>query len=185
MFRRLFIALVSGFLLAAIAAPAQARANDADTEYLLKAAFIYHFIKFVEWPGDMAISRHPNVNICVLGDNPFGKGAYDLFKRASTSSMRINIVSRHSIDAAVDGSCHVLFIARSEESSLPEIIGSLKGRPVLAVSDISNFVLRGGGFGFITHENKIKLVINSDVANKSGLRIDAQLLEISSKVIGN
>lgn len=172
------------FLFAGVVAtlPAgNARASDASKEYLVKAAFIYNFVKFIEWPGEMAITKRKNIDICVLGDNPFVQAGPEIFGRASTAALTLTMVEKKN-GAAVEG-CHVLFISRSEEGRLGEIMGMLKAKPVLTVSDIDDFVNRGGIIGFVPHDSKIKLVVNTTAAAGAGLRVDAQLLEIALQVI--
>jgi YfiR/HmsC-like len=162
--------------------PASARAQDASKEYLVKAAFLYNFVKFVEWPAERAVAQQSTLNICVIGSNPFDDAARQIFAKASTASLRLSLVgAKRSDDLA--GSCHIVFIARSEEGGVSEILASLKGKPVLTVSDAGGFVNRGGMVGFVSHDNKIKLAINTVNATAAGLRMDAQLLEIALEVI--
>src|SRR5690606_415551 len=69
-------------------------------EYLVKAAFIYNFVKFVEWPGEKNISKQSNINICVMGNSPMIEtGA--VFKQASTSQLSLSLISVGSVDSAV------------------------------------------------------------------------------------
>jgi hypothetical protein len=164
----------------ALAFSAQAVKAEDGKEYLVKAAFMYNFVKFVEWPGQMSVAANPNVNICVIGTNPFGAEAQQVFAKASSGTLKLNVVERK--DGNYTG-CHVAFISRSEESRLASIIAQLKGQPVLTVSDIDHFATRGGVIGFITQDNKIKLVVNTASAGAAGLRVDAQLLEIALNVI--
>lgn len=151
-------------------------------EYLVKAAFIYNFVKFVEWPGDKAVSNHPTIDICVLGDGPMSSTA-SIFKQASTSKLSLSLVSEASPKAAL-GHCHVVFIDESESGRMGEILGTLKDKPVLTVSDADGFVEQGGMIGFVLAENKIKFAVNLKAVTAGGLRVDAQLLEIAIKVIG-
>lgn len=151
-----------------------ARADDPK-EYLIKAAFIYNFVKFTEWPGDLAVSKQSNLNICVVGSNPFVGGATEVFKKASTAQLKLSVVE------GTKGTCHILFISRSEASRVDQYLNA--GGPILTVSDIEGFADRGGMIGFVLQDNKIKLVVNTKAATAAGLRIDAQLLEIALRVI--
>ena len=167
--------------ISAFAIPA-ARADDGNKEYLIKAAFIYNFIKYVEWPGSAAVSSNPSIDVCTIGQSGLDDTG-SVFKAASSSSLALKLVGESNPrDAAKH--CHVLFIAQSEESRLGSILAALKGQPVLTVSDIDGFADHGGMIGFTTEDNKIKLVINTRPASAAGLRIDAQLLAIAVKVIG-
>lgn len=159
-----------------------AHADDAENkEYLIKAGFIYNFVKFVEWPDGFAVSRHPGIDICVVGDTPLMR-ATAIFKTASTDKLILSLVSEKRLENVAQH-CHLLFIARDQQDRLDEILATLKGRPVLTVSDIPDFAEQGGMISFVTSDKKIKLEVNTKAASAAGLRIDAQLLEIALKVI--
>lgn len=167
-----------------VCTPMAAMADEAQKEYLVKAAFIYNFVKFVEWPGGLAVAQHPALNICVIGDNAFGAAGQEFFARASTPALRLTLVEKKSWSGSAEG-CHVAFISRSEQDRLGEIMAVLKTKPILTVSEIEGFATKGGIIGFTTQDNKIKLIVNAATASAAGLRIDAQLLEIALQVIRN
>lgn len=179
--------LVSAFVLAF--APANADDDNAALkEYQVKAVFLYNFIKFVEWPGAQALAQTHAANICVIGEDPFGP-ALNVFKQASTAQLALN-VTRNISDAAIPR-CHILFISKSEEGRVSQILSAVRGYPVLTVSEISGFADAGGIVEMANTEksiglfskNKINLRINVKLATAAGMRIDAQLLEIASEVI--
>lgn len=156
-------------------------AADDNKESLVKAAFIYNFIKFVEWPDGKAISKQSNIDICVTGDSKMIK-AGEVFKAASTPKLSLSLVDERSWKNA-PSHCHILFISGSEEEKLGEILSGLKSQPVLTVSDIDDFAERGGMIGFIPSDNKIKIAVNTKSVGAAGMRVDAQLLEIALKVL--
>jgi hypothetical protein len=164
----------------ALATPLSARADDSK-EYLVKAAFIYNFTKFVQWPGDKAIGGQSNIDICMLGNSPL-IATSDVFKKASTPKLSLSLVEEKSWREA-PGHCHIVFISTSQESQLGEMLAFLKDRPVLTVSDMGGFANRGGMIGFVLSDNKIKLEINTRALNAAGMKVDAQLLEIALRVI--
>lgn len=162
------------------AAPIAARAAD-NKEYLVKAAFIYNFVKFIEWPGAKAISQQSSIDICVLGDSPLSDTG-SVFKAASTPKLALSLAKESSVKAAASH-CHVVFVAQSESGRLGEILAGLKGKPVLTVSDIAGFAEQGGMIGFVMSDNKVKVIVNTKAAAANAMRVDAQLLEIALKVI--
>lgn len=172
---------IAGCLACGLAAtPLHVRADD-NKEYLVKAAFIYNFVKFVEWPDGKAISKQSNIDICVVGNSPLSETG-NVFKAASTAKLTLSLVNERNWSNA-HNHCHIVFISASEEDKLSEILAAMKGQPVLMVSDIDNFAAKGGMIGFVTNDNKIKIVINAKAISTAGLRVDAQLLEIALKVI--
>lgn len=164
----------------AIAAPQYAQAQETK-EYLVKAAFIYNFVKFVEWPGEKAIAKQSGIDICVMGESQLVT-ASSVFKAASTSKLALKLVQENDL-RAVMGHCHVVFISDSETARLQEILAALRAAPVLTVSDIDGFAEKGGMIGFVISDGKIKVVVNTKSAAAASMRVDAQLLEIALKVI--
>lgn len=155
-------------------------AQDVD-EYDVKASFIYNFTKFVEWPGALAVNKQSSIDICLIGDSDILNKAAFFKDRASTPQLKISLVREKSPENA--GHCHIVFIGDSEARQMKEILAHFKGKPLLTVSDIEEFAERGGMVGFTLVDDKVKLVMNPKAAAASGLRIDAQLLEIAVKVV--
>ncbi len=157
------------------------RADDAAKEYYVKAAFIYNFIKFTEWPGEKAIGLQSGINVCTLGGDPFGKAA-SVFTAASTDKLAIHLVEIGGA-AQAKNQCHIVFLTHQRESTLSDDLRELRSSPVLTVSDISDFAGKGGVIGFVMQDGKIKIIVNTKAAEAAGLRLDAQLLEIALSVI--
>ena len=171
--------LIGAVLCALLLAPV-ARADD-NKEYLVKAAFIYNFVKFVEWPDGKAIGKQSNIDICVLGSSPMSTTSA-IFAQASTAKLKLSLVDEKNAHAAA-AHCHVVFVSASEEGHLGDVLTALKGQPVLTVSDMEEFAEHGGMIGFVMSDNKIKIVVNTKAVTSAGMRVDAQLLEIALKVI--
>jgi hypothetical protein len=159
---------------------AEANAGD-DKSSLVKAAFIYNFVKFVEWPAPKKVSTLSQIDICALGDSGISK-AGNVFQAASTDKLKLNLVSEKDWKSAPDH-CHILFIGQSEVAQVQQIVAGLKTFPVLTVSDSDDFVEHGGMIGFVVSDNKIRIAVNTKAVSSAGLRVDAQLLEIALKVI--
>lgn len=164
-----FKTLLLGIPLALCAAQ-PARAQEL-TEYNVKAAFIYNFTKFVEWPGDSAISNNTSINICTVGANPFGE-AMAVFRKASTDKLKLNVVPRTAGSLA---GCHIAFYT----SGVPVGVTD----HVLTVGEGDDFVENGGMIGFKLVDNKVKIEINRQAATDADLKINPQLLEVAVKVI--
>jgi len=189
MMRKIFsaLAIVIAAYLCALT-PAQAEDDASAKEYRVKAAFLYNFTKFVEWPGAYALGKTHAANICIIGDDPFGS-ALEVFKQASSPQLEL-IVKRDIPESAIP-TCNILFISRSEENRMGESIAKARAYPVLTVSEISGFADSGGIIEMVKVEkniglfskDKINLRINLKAAEKEKLSIDARLLEIAAEVI--
>lgn len=172
---------LAAWLACSAVAGAWSAAADESKEYLVKAAFIYNFVKFVEWPGGKAIAQQSHIDICVVGSSAMVNTS-SVFKAASTAKLSLSLVKESSASAAASH-CHIVFIAASEEGRLTEMLGELQGKPVLTVSDMDGFAEKGGMIGFVPSDNKVKVVVNTKPVGAAGMRVDAQLLEIALKVI--
>lgn len=154
-------------------------AAEATGEYEVKAAFVYNFTKFVEWPESAFPGPDAPLSICVIGEDPFG-GALDSL-RAKTVKNRKVAVKRAGTAEEARG-CHVLFIGPMQEDRADRILSSLKGAPVLLTGDVDRFVRRGGMIGFFMERHKVVFEINENAAKNAGLRISSQLLKLARTV---
>ncbi len=179
MLQRLFtcLLLVVGFLLISVC-PVRAGEREA-AEYEVKAAFLYNFAKFTEWPAGSFAGDQASLTICVLGDDPFGKAFNPI--RAKTVKNR-PVVIREVADADAAGGCHMLFIAASEQPHVDAILGSLGKRSVLTVSDMKKFVQSGGMISFVMVDDKVRFEINNGAADRAGLKISSQILKLARTV---
>jgi uncharacterized protein DUF4154 len=160
-------------LLLAAAGPAAAQVG----EYELKAAFLYNFVKFVEWPPDAFAGERSPLAICVYGEDPFGS-SLDGAVRGETLGERSLIVQRpERLDELRD--CQVLFVSRSERQRMPEVLSRVEGQPVLTVGDTDGFLRAGGMINFVLEENKVRFLINQEAAERSRVRISSKLLRLA------
>jgi hypothetical protein len=156
------------------AAPAQTAA-----EYAVKAAFLYNFAKFVDWPP--AAFPDPNsLKICVLGDDPFG-GSLQEVAGEQVGSHKLQVVRTDSISKPAG--CQILFISRSERDHIQQILAAVKGSPVLTVGDTQRFADDGVIINFILEGSKVRFEINTDSADRAGLRISSKLLQLARRIV--
>jgi len=154
------------------------RADDAaPKEYQIKAAYLYNFAKFVEWPeGRFADAQSPLV-IGVLGQNPFGDEL-----RAIARDHKINgrVITIQSVQTPGEAQrVHLLFIPASEDSRVAEVLAGLKAASVLTVGESDQFKLAGGMICFVRQADKVRFKIVAAAAEQHGLRISAQLLKLA------
>lgn len=168
------------FVLAVLfTAPAALRAQTAG-EYDVKAAFLYNFTKFVEWPSDAFADD--SFRICVLGEDPFGKSLKDLTGQEAAGRKLQVLVFKEDIARPED--CHVLFVSRSERGRLPSILAAVRSSPVLTVSDTSGFLDNGGIINFILEGSKVRFEINQEAADRAKIKISSKLMQLAKRVKG-
>ena len=143
-------------------------------EYRAKAAFLYNFGRYVEWPPGAFPEPDSPFVIGVLGRDPFGSQLDDLVADRSIDGRRI--VVRRFRRAGDVRACQILFISRSERERLAQILGHLRKTSTLTVSEAESFLQRGGMICFVLASNRIRLAINPDAAARAGLKIKSQLL---------
>jgi len=158
---------------------ASAGAQDA-SEYQVKAAFLYNFAKFVEWPASVSAGPNAPLVIGVLGKDPFG-GEIDRAVEGKTINGRRLMIRRFSSLQAYQY-CHILFVSSSERNNLPQIIATVRNSSVLTVSETDRFAHIGGIINFVTIENRIRFEINQAAAERAGLKISSKLLSLGRVV---
>lgn len=148
-------------------------------EYDVKAAFLYNFITFTEWPAEAFSSPESPYVIGVVGDDPFGR-ALDEIVNGERIKGRPLVVRR--VDQVGDARrCHVLFVSSSEARRMNDIIRRLQGLPVLTVADLPDFAESGGAINFTTGA-RIGLVINPAALRASRLTMSSKLLRLARLV---
>jgi hypothetical protein len=157
--------------------PAQSR---PPSEYELKAAFLFNFAKFVDWPPNTFASPDVPFLVCVLGTDPFG-GALDNALRGKDIAEHPASVARVKRVADISG-CQILFVAASESHLLPEILAKIRGQYVLVIGETDDFASSGGAIQFTLEENRVRFFINPDAADRAGLRISSKLLALAKIV---
>lgn len=147
-----------------------AAAQEGNLEAKVKAAYLYHLTKFVDWPA------LPNdvLRICVQGDEAIGVLLNQLSNR-QVNNRPLKIEPEFTGDPT---QCQVLFIGRADKR-LEETLGRVRGQAVLTVSDLEHFTQRGGVVGFYSEGGKIKLEINPETARGSKLKVSAKLFEVA------
>lgn len=148
-------------------------------EHLIKAAFLYNFARFVDWPDEAFPDEHTPLVLCIFGKDPFGDALESIQgKRIRGRKLAIQHLGRiENLEQ-----CHILFISASEEHHLSEILSHIKTKNILTVSDMSRFARRGGAINFITVKSKIRFEINVDATDTVGLKISSKLLKLAQIV---
>lgn len=178
--------LAGSLLLLALdaALPARAWASDRDpqapSEYDLKVAFIYNFIKFVEWPPEGSGERK-DLQLCVLGDAPVKAPFADLQGQELIGRRLVLAMLKEPQDVR---SCQVLFVAQAMSRRMKEVLAAVKGRPVLTIGDTDGYARQGIMINMYIEKKRIRFEINTEAARAAGLRISARLLNLAGSIYG-
>lgn len=157
-------------------------------QYRIRIAFIYNFLKFVDWPGAVTPKTSNAATVCIVGDKDFSN-YFTSFEQAHRQNFAVTINTTASGNALE--SCHVLFVGKDAEDSISSLLSHVVHHPVLSISESKGFADEGGIIEMVTvgksiglfSKDKINLRINLKSAEASGLSIDARLLQIAAEVI--
>ena len=161
--------------------PVSAQSNQL-SEYQIKAAFLFHFAQFVEWPPEALKDADRPLTYCTIGEDPF-HGSLDAALSGKTIGARVLRVQHFRQPQEIQG-CQVLFIGAGEKKLLAAILKGVKGDSVLTVGESEHFVQDGGMIGFSLEDNKVRFEINLEAAQKAKFRISSRLLALAKSVIG-
>ncbi len=150
------------------------------SEVQVKSAYVFNFLKFVEWPAG-AIRPGDKLRLCVIGDDELHASLSALSER-KLGEYELQLVHVDSNPAW--NACNVLFIGEREQRRLVPIIKSLGAAPVLTISDIPGFAERGGGIGLLNRNEKMLFEVNLASTRQAGLRLSSQMLNLAANIFG-
>ncbi len=146
------------------------------TEYRLKAAFLYNFALFTDWPAGTGGA----LNLCVYGADPFGKEIDAL--QDKPVGERYLVVRRTPAGGSLDA-CQIVFIAPSAMAGLPQVLGELHGRVALTVADSPDAARQGVALNMSVAQDKVSFEANLAAARGAGLNLSSKLLRLATQVI--
>ena len=145
--------------------------------YQVKAAFLYNFAKFVEWPPEAFKNSDDRISICVLGKNPFGSLLTDAVagKTVGTRKFKVSNVST----AAEARACHILFVSGPQSITERALLAEAKGPYLLTVGESSEFLASGGVINLKVQDSNVRIEINREAASSAKFRISSRLLSLA------
>jgi hypothetical protein len=176
------VLLIWLLLITCLLPPSVLSAGPAATEEdAVQTAFLYNFMKFVEWPPEVFDDPESPIIVCTLGESPFINTVQSL--EGKRTRQRPLVIKRYDSYKTAKR-CHVLVVSDfAGKDSYPAILSRLKGTSVLTVGNIEGFAEQGGMIEMFSVENKIRFNINLGSAKQSSLKISSQLLKLARKVI--
>lgn len=176
----LLAALVFVHLAGARALAQSPAETGPDREYLIKAAFLYNFGRYIQWPAESQGSKEPFV-IGILGPDPFGTVLEQIGSTKNIEGRPIAV--RRYASLAEYQPCQILFVAAAaSDADKLGVIQQSQGKPVLVVGEETGFAQRGAMINFFAEDNKIHFEINVEAARRGHLRISSKLLSLGRLV---
>jgi hypothetical protein len=178
--QRMRLAFVLLAVLAAWLCPCAAGAQAAaDTEQQMKAGFIYNFALFVEWPSNIFTTDTSPLIVCIAGDQDTLR-SFDHLKTKKIKDRPVTV--HHYEDAAAGNPCHIIYIPTTSRSEAANLLKRVSGPGVLTIGDAEGFSRLGGIITFYREGNKLRFEINTDAAQRAGLKLSSQLLKLAKIV---
>jgi hypothetical protein len=147
------------------------------TEYQVKAAHIFNFARFVEWPSPVESGSNVPMVVGILGVDPFGRDIENALDGKTAKERRLVIRRFPNLQSLAP--CHILFVSSSQKHNLRQIFAAVAGSNVLTVGETDRFAESGGVIQISIVDGKAQLVINLAAAERAGLKISSKLLGLA------
>ncbi len=152
----------------------------AQSEDQIKAAFLFNFARYVEWPEDAFDRPDAPVRICAIGANGFADVLTEVISGKKVGRRPVEV--RRPVDLSGAVGCHILFIGRNFARSHEDAIGALRDRPIFTVSDREGFAAAGGTANFFRADSRVRFEINPRAARDARLKVSSRLLRLAKVV---
>jgi hypothetical protein len=163
-------------LAACLCFPSRARGEEV-AEYQLKAAFLYNFVQFTEWPASAFSGADDPIVIGVVGPNPFGDALERAVKDKVVSGRRLT-VRYFSTPEEVDA-CHAVFVPAAETGGR-SVLNRTANKAILTIGDGEDFTKAGGIIRFYRDKNRIRFEVNVKAADRAKLKVSAKLMKLAA-----
>jgi len=173
--------LLSSALVAILHGSARAQSDTSELERRVKAAYLYKFAGYVEWPDSLFPDPTTPVRIAVLGDDKL-RDELATMVLGHTVNGRAVVVSGYSEEDSLEG-VHVLYVGRQETSRLPRLKDDARKRSVLLVSEGDDAIDKGSVIAFVLSRRRVRFDISVACATKSGLTLSSRLLSVARTVM--
>ncbi len=160
-------------------------AAEPEREYQIKAAFLYKFLLFAEWPEEPTDESRDTIIIGIIGKDSFSN-AFEPVEGEIIDGRKLIIKRfKKDVSAVKLKKCHILFISPSLKNDTDKILESLNQHPVLTVSEIKEFIESGGMINFLIKENRVGFEINTSAAESVGIKFRSKLLRVAQRIVVN
>lgn len=148
----------------------------------MKAAFLFKFAKFIEWPDKSFADPKSSFTVCVIGSDPFGSALDAYFSGKAIANRPVEVERFSSASATLGRRCKIAFISSSEKPHFRDVIDAFRGQNTLLVGDADGFANSGGTIEFVLEDNHIRFAINPEAADRADLKVSSKLLALAQIV---
>lgn len=176
---RILHRILPALAIAAALLPAAAPAADQSLEYPVKATYLYKFAPFIEWPDAAFEAPWSPIELCIVGDDPFGPMIDRAVDGQRVADRPITVRRLARIDPAMG--CHMMYAAGSAAQPVPDALAAVRGAAVLTITDAARNPARGI-IHFVVENNRVRFEIDSSAASENGIVISSKLLSLALSV---
>lgn len=155
-------------------------ADNSDMGEKLRAAYIFNFIQFVEWPERAFEDSSDPIIVGVFSGSRLTAALTEIVRGEMINDRPITVRELSRPDQAVG--CHVVVMWLAEEAIITRVLTSLKGSPALTIGESDGFAERGGAINFFVTQNKLRFSINPAVIKTNELKVSSRLLRLGTIV---
>ena len=167
--------VLCALLMRALVPALRAQASEAD----VKAAFLYNFTKYIEWPAEAFHGPSEPFRMCVLADEEFTRSAAAIIEGEQVLGRPLLLVVPRRADLP---RCQILFIGRREAPRTGSLLAAVAGHPVLTVGEIAGFLDQGGIVVFDVADNRVRFDLDLAAALRCGLTVSSKLVRVARHV---
>ena len=160
-----------------VARPLPAQVTEQD----VKAAFLYNFTRFVEWPAGIPPGAEP-FRLCVIADDRTAAAVDRTMQGEAVNGRPVQTVAPATREAAQR--CQILFVGRGEAERAAPLVAAVRDLPVLTVGDGNQLLQQGGAIEFVLDGGRVRFDVNLKTAKRSGLTISSRLLQVARNIEG-
>lgn len=151
-----------------------------EDEYYRKAALFKVFSQYIEWPESSGIgNRSKPFVIGIIGENPFGSILETAYSQEENKIKDKNVEIRYISTMEEIETCHILFISRSVNAQLEEILAITREKPILTIAETAGFAEKGVLFNLYISADELRFEVNARALRESRLVVDSQLLYVA------
>jgi hypothetical protein len=170
------MALVSAALLVGAYVDGQTPRDESQ----IKAAFVYNFLKFVEWPAEVFHRPDEPLVVAIVGEGPTAEATEQFLATKQVGERRI-LVRRVGWEEPLAG-VHAVFVTEGDAKKLRYVLAAASARPILSIGEGESFASSGGLIGLVIEQRKVRFDIDMAVAEATGLKVSSKLLALTRVV---
>ena len=155
-------------------------AQQPSLDYQVKAAIVYKFLGYTNWPPHRFSNEHSPYRICVIGSNEITNELKNIVAHRKVEGRMIEIYSATTIEQI--GDAHLVFVAKTMEPLLPSLVPVAKKLSYLVVSDNESGLIEGSAINLRVIDNRIGFDISLPVTREYGLAVSSRLLSVAATV---